>query len=61
VDAAVAADAGERARSALENRRERGFPQRPPRVCRYAIAARISWAVLDSAGGVAACIDSALK
>lgn len=59
MDAAVAADAGDRARRDLEN--PAGFPQRPPRFFGYAIAARISCAVLDSAGVLGCCIDSALK
>ena len=58
VDAAAAVDGQTAVHRRLEN--PRGFPTAPtPR--RYAIAARISCAVLESAGVVGCCIDSALK
>jgi hypothetical protein len=42
--------------------RQTGFPTAPtPRVRRYAIAERISWVVVDTAGCALSFIDSALK
>ena len=59
VDAAAAVDGSSPPTAAWKT--PTGFPQRLARFFAYAIAARISCAVLESAGVVASCIDSALK